>query len=106
MNTINKLFHVNYQNSASGSTYVEYTRKYKKKASRSFIIRFSNHNLKPGNYVSAGVINDETGFSSISVKQLLFYNKYVNSLSTEEYEFLWSNRRINANGVEEFISNE
>lgn len=61
-----------------------------------FIIRLSDHDLRPGNYLPAGVINDSFYLITkpIPIRFLRWdIEEYLN-MSSKEREYLWTNRLL------------
>lgn len=59
-----------------------------------FKIRISDHDLNPGNYLPAGVINEYYEVMPISFKNIEFYIKSVSDMDKDDFEYLWENRLI------------
>lgn len=59
-----------------------------------FVIRISDHDLNPGNYLPAGVIHEVSDAKFVTINLLIILLKEVIEMDKNDYETLWSNRLI------------
>jgi hypothetical protein len=93
--TINKIKKIGYSAkfeyiNGNNSTYIDVI----DKDEIIFKLRLSDHDLRPGNYLPAGVINESyySIFRPVSIESLRFELQSYFSMSNQEKEYLWTNR--------------
>ena len=84
-------YNVSICNRHTGSCYVSFCKQGKNTID--FIFRFSDHFLRKGNWIPAGVINQYTNIKHC-IRDIQFYNEYYKKMSSIEKEELWENRYL------------